>query len=67
MTEKTWKRSMHFSQSVSSGIIAFSGEINFDGDLNIDDLVKMLKEQEQAFRDAGYKVATDIKPKETKD
>jgi len=70
MTTEGFKYSIKFSQSVSSGVIAFSGEYNFDSPdeytKNTNHLYLMLKDQEKIFKDNGYRVAFDIKPKEVK-
>ena len=68
-SEKTWKYSIKFSQSLTSGIIAFHGEFNFDkliADFDPTVLRDLIKIQEQAFKDAGYSVASII-PNNLKD
>lgn len=57
-----------YDQSVSTGIIGFHGSIEFtDGEGLSNKLLAMLQVSEEIFRDAGYKVASDIKPKEPKE
>lgn len=63
MTEKTgYKYSIKFNQSLTSGTIAFEGYFAFDSPIDFDPtvLVSMLKEQESAFQNEGYKVASAV-------
>ena len=68
MTEEI-RYKISFDQSVSSGIIGFHGTVEFTDreDKIQDDLVKIIQSQEEQFREAGYRVASDIKPKEVKE
>jgi len=68
MTTEGFKYSIKFSQSVSSGVIAFSGEFNFSDETEYDarKFLAMLAVTESIFREEGYKVASDIEPKENK-
>jgi len=58
-----------FDQSVSSGIIAFHA--TYETDLipttTPTVLLDMLRNQETLFRSKGYRVASDIEPKEKKE
>ena len=65
MTEKTgFKYSIGFGQSMTSGVLAFHGEYHFDDptEFNLQNakLLTMLKNQEEVFTNAGYKVASII-------
>ena len=57
-----YKYVIKFSQSLTSGVIAFHGDISFDDLKEFDGsvLLTLFKIQEQAFIDAGYKVASTI-------
>jgi len=66
MTTEGFKYSIKFNQSVTTGVIGFSGEYNFNEKFTVGGLLNMLKEQEKAFKLAGYRVASDIEPKEGK-
>jgi hypothetical protein len=63
-----YKYNIKFSQSLTSGMIAFHGDIGFDDLKEFDGsvLLTLFKTQEQAFIDAGYKVASTI-PNNMKD
>jgi hypothetical protein len=58
-----------FNQSLSTGIIAFEGVIQFDeSEAKFRDaynvhLCTLLKDAEIAFKEFGYRVASDIEPK----
>ena len=63
MTEKvSYKYSIKFNQSLTSGTIAFEGYYAFDEHekYNPHILLTFLKETENTFKDAGYKVASTI-------
>jgi hypothetical protein len=63
MSEKTgFKYSIKFNQSLTSGTIAFEGYFAFDHPTEFDTgkLLGMLQEQETAFANAGYKIASSI-------
>ena len=70
MTEKIgYKYSIKFNQSLTSGTIAFEGYYAFDEakDFEKKVLVELMKAQEKAFQDEGYKIASKIEPKEKKE
>jgi hypothetical protein len=63
MTEKTgFKYSIKFSQSLTSGTIAFEGFYAFDEikDYDKETLLRLLVSTEKVFQDAGYKVASIV-------
>ena len=63
VVQKTsFRYSIKFTQSVTSGMIAFHGDLNFDSLPEFDGsiLVDLMKIQETAFTDAGYKCASTI-------
>lgn len=68
-----YRYSISFSQSLSSGVIAFSGTVQFDEDKdgNVpnyhEELFALLQDTEEQFKNNGYRVASDIVPKEGKD
>ena len=68
MTEEL-RLKISFDQSVSSGIIGFHATYEMSEiPTGVPTVLRdMLKQQEQLFRDAGYRVASDIKPKEVKE
>lgn len=64
-----YKYTIGFSQSLISGIISFNGKTHFDpidlekGEDPYFELANMMQKVETAFRQSGYRVATDIEPK----
>jgi len=60
-----------FSQSLSTGIIAFEGVIQFDTPNEYNNfpaqLTALIQQAEYKFRENGYRVASDIAPKIAKE
>lgn len=67
----SYKYRIGFSQSLSTGIIAFEGNVNFDDYDHLDEdtpnpvthLESMLEDAETVFKARSYRVASDIVPK----
>lgn len=64
-----YKYRIGFHQSLTTGVIGFEGNVNFDVDEEINPVIILKSYFEKAeifFRNAGYRVASDIEPKPEK-